>query len=282
MFFSIRIILGLALIFLIFKKFNVKNIYNQILNVSTILYFVVVSGHFLLMALKAKRWTILCKNNNLNMKYFSTFKAYTIGFAFGTFTPGKLGDLGKVLLIDAPNSIKKQALIPAIIDRLWDLFILIIISAVFFMIIINTTKTILTIIIICLFFVFILGILLIMIIKNKYNVDLKKYLKNWRSLLSLTVVANIIQYLRWCLLAYTFNLPLLRTACAATIGTLIALFPVSIAGLGTREATLAYLFKINGIKPDIGVAFSLLMFGTYIINAVIGALFLVFSSNRKK
>lgn len=64
------------------------------------------------------------------------------------------------------------------------------------------------------------------------------------------------------------------------VGTLVALIPVSIAGLGTREATLEYLFRYKGIQEGIGVAFSLIMFSSYLIGAMAGVILLFISKKN--
>jgi uncharacterized membrane protein YbhN (UPF0104 family) len=62
---------------------------------------------------------------------------------------------------------------------------------------------------------------------------------------------------------------------SATIGTFVALIPISIAGIGTREATLVYLFGLKNIDAKFAIAFSLLMFSAYIVGAIVGSVLIM-------
>ena len=56
------------------------------------------------------------------------------------------------------------------------------------------------------------------------------------------------------------------------ISRLIGLIPISISGLGTRDATLIYLFSLIGLKPELAVGYSFLIFVTFFIfNGIIGS-----------
>lgn len=78
-------------------------------------------------------------------------------------------------------------------------------------------------------------------------------------------------------------MPFISTAAIATVGTLVALLPVPLGGLGTREATIAALFTYNNLDPITGVSFSFLMFGSYLVGALAGVFLLYFykSMDRK-
>jgi hypothetical protein len=56
--------------------------------------------------------------------------------------------------------------------------------------------------------------------------------------------------------------------------SLLDLLPISISGIGTRDAALIFLFGLQGIPPESAVAFSLLyLFMSYWLVALVGALF---------
>jgi len=44
------------------------------------------------------------------------------------------------------------------------------------------------------------------------------------------------------------------------ISNLISLMPISISGLGTRDATLIYLFSLIGLNPETAVSYAFLVF----------------------
>lgn len=47
------------------------------------------------------------------------------------------------------------------------------------------------------------------------------------------------------------------------ISNLISFIPISISGLGTRDATLIYLFSLIGLKPELAVSYAFLVFVTF-------------------
>jgi uncharacterized membrane protein YbhN (UPF0104 family) len=78
------------------------------------------------------------------------------------------------------------------------------------------------------------------------------------------------------------NYEIVWSALSATIGTFVALIPVSIAGIGTREATLVYLFGLKNIDAKSAIAFSLLMFSAYIVGAIVGSVLILLKRTNGK
>ena len=74
-------------------------------------------------------------------------------------------------------------------------------------------------------------------------------------------------------LSVGINLPLIYFLAILPVGTIVAFIPVSMAGLGTREATLIGLFALFGVSASSVFSMSLLalLFGG-IIPAIIGAI----------
>ncbi len=49
------------------------------------------------------------------------------------------------------------------------------------------------------------------------------------------------------------------------ISNLISFIPISISGLGTRDATLIYLFSLISLKPELAVSYAFLVFITFFV-----------------
>ncbi len=277
----IKISLTTLFVLLIFFRFDFYSILDAIGEVSLWLYLVPILGHFVLMAIKALRWQLLLRSLQVPCTYAEAFKAYTAGFAFGTFTPGQLGDMGKVMLISGAKGLRKRALITTLADRFWDLAGLILVAGgcacFLFFAQIKPAGLFLCGLFLC------VAVFLLLpwiyrfaqkLILRKMDTDIGGLFVNWHSLFFLTVFALLVQFCRWAVLAVAFELPVFTTAASAMIGTLVALVPVSFGGLGTREATIAALFSYNCLDPVVGVSFSFLMFGCYLVGALVGALLL--------
>lgn len=278
---AIKILFTVLFVFLIFSKFDFHTIWVEINKVSLWLYMVPVLGHFVLMAIKSLRWKLLLNSLQINCSYGEALKAYTAGFAFGTFTPGQLGDMGKVMLIENAYGQRKRALIPSFADRLWDLLGLVAVSggcALFlFSAEIKSSSFILyglLFCVACLFLTLPIYRFVQKLILSKMEANISKLFVNWHLSFFLTFLALFVQFFRWAVLALAFKLPIFAAASSAMVGTLVALVPISFGGLGTREATIAAVFSYSGLDPVIGISYSFLMFGSYLVGALVGVILL--------
>lgn len=98
---------------------------------------------------------------------------------------------------------------------------------------------------------------------------------SWPVLLAaigLTVAAYGIFFVQCYLLALALNLSLNFTTVvyAVALGSLVTLLPLSISGLGTREATIVYYLGLQGISSSAALGFSLTLFIVFYVG---GSLF---------
>ena len=270
-------------VLLIFSMFDFYAIWDEICVVSFWLYLVPIFGHFVLMTIKALRWKLLLNSLQINCSYAEALKAYTAGFAFGTFTPGQLGDMGKVMLIEDASGKRKRALISSLTDRFWDLLGLIVFTGgcAFFLFFAQIKLSGLFLYglffcIACLLLAPWIYRIAQKLILRKMKTDIGELFVDWHWSFLLTLLALFVQFLRWAVLALAFKLPIFTAASSAMIGTLVALVPISFGGLGTREATIAAVFSYSGLDPVIGISFSFLMFGCYLVGAMVG-IFLLYT-----
>ena len=273
----IRIVIIIIFSFLIYYSIDVSVALREVKSVPLFPYVLVISGHFLIMIVKAKRWQILSKCQGANFRYTSGLRAYFIGFTFATFTPGQIGDFGKIAFISENNINIEKIAAAVVIDRAWDLISLAFASTIciLFLAMSKVETGFIWLIIFSFAAIGVVGAILFQrflnpIILKKYDIDVRNYCKVLPLSLLLSAFVIIIQYVRWLLLSYVMNLPVFIASSAAMVGTFIALIPVSIAGLGTREAFMGYVFSKKALPIEAGVSYSILMFGTYLIGAIWG------------
>lgn len=92
---------------------------------------------------------------------------------------------------------------------------------------------------------------------------------------SLTVLAYLLYFLQCYWLALALNLPLsyALVSYAVALGGLVTLLPLSISGLGTREAVITLYLGQWGVPAEAALGFSLLVFAVfYLGGSLIGAL----------
>jgi hypothetical protein len=98
-------------------------------------------------------------------------------------------------------------------------------------------------------------------------------------LLHAVVVAAII------VIANAFGVPseqLLLVACAAPLGLIATMLPISIAGHGIRETAFVYFLSNVGIVPEIGLTISVSLYGIMAFASLVGGGMYLFNAVIQK
>lgn len=79
----------------------------------------------------------------------------------------------------------------------------------------------------------------------------------------LTAVTFLVNYVQGSMIAHAMGIDLsfYDVMCLLAIASLLGLLPISVSGVGMREAFFALLFPSLGLSAEIGVSFGLLVFG---------------------
>jgi hypothetical protein len=88
-----------------------------------------------------------------------------------------------------------------------------------------------------------------------------------------TFLAYLIYSLRLYLLLWSLGgkVPVPEFVSSIAIMSLAVILPVTIAGVGTRELVVMWLFHRLGLTNELAVGFSLLVLLLYVSNALVGA-----------
>ena len=258
--------------------------------------------------LRSWRWQSLLKMQGVTYPLRQAFLASFSGFYLGLATPGRLGEFAKVLyLTDDKELAFGEAFSSVLVDRLCDIYFLVIVGG-FGLISFSLVglisfsllgETILAIIVLLLLLAISLLLLSRRIGQRLIGVVYKtKVLRRFEDRIDasvdqfywglerltgrklvfpllLTLAAYAILFSQCYLLALSLNLPLsfLYIAICMAVATLVALIPVSLCGVGTRDITLIALFSLQGIAYESALSYSLLVLLTlYIFTAVMGAI----------
>ena len=98
----------------------------------------------------------------------------------------------------------------------------------------------------------------------------------------ITIIACFLNVVPFILFSLELNLPINVFLIVAVVlcSTLIALVPVTIAGIGTRESFIMFYFMRKHIDKEIALAFCSMFLLMYLVNIVGILLFNVASHNR--
>jgi len=291
-------IIGIIIFLLILNELGSREIIDVLGKINLCYFSLAVFLLLPLLFIKAYRWNYLKKKQNIISSLKDSFLVNNIGLAIGLVTPGRLGELTKILYLKNRSYSTGQSLVSVLMDRLADLFFLLffsLIGLVFFFSYFKKTILLsaLILFLFTLIFVLVLKNNLIQIILKKildliiplrykkawslnyhdFFKNLKIYtLTNYFSTLLITVIAWLIYYFQSFLLAKSIgiNIPFFYLIMAMTVAGFIALLPISVSGLGTREATLIFFFSFFQVPLEKTVGFSLLILSMVLTIALIG------------
>ena len=218
----------------------------------------------------------------------------------GLITPGRIGEFVKVYYLKSDKGISiSKGLSSVLVDRLFDVYLLIILGFIGiwqFGILGELSNSFLVLIVIV--------VLTPMIMFNKqlmgkcirilYKVAVIEKVKgeieenfgdfyNWlqklispRLLVSglLTCIGYLIFFIQCYLIVIAMGLSInfITITLFMAISNLISFIPVSVSGLGTRDAILIFLFSLIGLEPELAVSYAFMIFITFFVaGGLIGA-----------
>jgi len=261
---------------------------------------------FLVQALK---WNYILKNQEIFVEFRKIFKLILIGIFYGSITPAQAGGLIKIKYLKSycQKSLSECAS-SVIVDKMIDLASLCFFVTVGLIVMgRHTTGINIPLFFVACFFVvlFVLyskerlkrlfDILPFSFLPEKIHQSLRRSFTLFYSNIphkKMLVVPLLLSLLSWLLVytqifliakALSIQVPYLVFIFVIAIATLIALAPITINGIGTKEVALIMILSVYQIAPERIVGMSLLNLGMCIYTpALIGGLLSIQQSEAKK
>jgi glycosyltransferase 2 family protein len=294
-------IAGLILLALLLWKLNPSEVFSVIRRTALSFLIVAVLLNIPQIFIKALRWRFLMIAQGIRYSTINAALSYFGSIFIGLLTPGRLGEFVKTIHVSHDCGIPASRAFPSVlVDRLFDLYALLLFGATALLagsqqeskVLIFAESAVLLI------------VPLIAILhqatfqriqawamrtgkfgkksfgEGSWLQELRNFLLTlrWSHILIasvLTAIAYAIFFGQCYLLAIGLgmNIDFLKICFAVSLGSLVTLIPISISGLGTREAVvIAYLGRA-GISPELSLGYSLLVFVTfYVAGGLIGAI----------
>ncbi|MFH1754155.1 MAG: lysylphosphatidylglycerol synthase transmembrane domain-containing protein [Candidatus Latescibacterota bacterium] len=298
---------GLAIFIFIISGTGVGNIldtFRQVNPFHLILFpFVIIA----ILLIRGFRWQMLMRMVGIPYTMWRSTSVWAIGFFAAAITPGKVGDAIRALYVSQDTGKNfGECFLTVFIDRLMDLITIVlfgmITTVLFSYHYIKIPSLWLVFIGIFAFFVLLFAVmsrsLMRKLIKPIFNLLAPKkfkdsmslgfnsfydslgiYLTKWQGTLGVLILTFIywvmVFGLAWYV-AFTLNIDVTfgYLFIIMPMVTLVELIPISISGLGTREAAVIYFFSVVGISSAYAVSFSItyLIMGTY-LTSILGFIF---------
>lgn len=253
---------------------------------------------------KASRWNLIKRKLGISVPFTTSFLYQMIGqMAF--FTPGKIGDFIKAIYLKGENHSLTNGVISIVGDRLFDVVTMGLIGGIsfvyFFEGILLRNVTVIALLTLTVLMVLILVVryrrrvldlvrtVVMFFVPGKFQnrvrlflSDLKGHVKNYSagwlsSLFLISLGAFALQVLRIYLFARAIGIavPFLPLAGIIALMSLSNLLPISVVGLGTRDAVFLYFFGLLGVQPEKAIGLSILVFASIVLIAGLASLLFV-------
>ena len=248
----------------------------------------------LFILLKAYRFQLILRNLGVEVKLVEAFHLYALGLLAGIATPGQVGELAKGVYLKGKGYPLSSSLIAVFSDRGFDIAGLLFLSIGSLILLRGPLYHHLSIFVL----LFIMAIIFLIILlhpklreqsirklaplflkrkgglahKNEALLESPFSSKHFLLLFGITVIAFLFAFFRYLLLARSLriDIPVFSFLAMVILAQGVSLIPITVAGLGTREATLILLFSQFNISPELAVSLSFLILFLMLINAGIG------------
>lgn len=289
-------LLGLGFFCIIIIRLDLEKVI-LIISELNIYYFIIANVLFIvLLIIKSLRWQSLMNAQNIVYSLNDSAIIYAAAIFIGSITPGNLGDFVKVLYLKEDGHQLGRSFISVLLDRVFDVFSILVLGLMGFSLFMNSFQSI-TIIVSLILFAALFTVLSIKNIKiksvlskffqrfapNQIRTRAPKIIKDSWIALSATgprqlIYATLLTVAGWffyfsamCLLAFSIHIPisLLHLIICISVAHIATLIPISIAGIGTRDASLVALFSYWGYSRESALALSMIMLAFYISNLLL-------------
>ena len=293
-------LLGLGLLVLLLWRADVSKVLAVLRQVAPGLLLLAVLLNLPQIGVKTLRWRYLLQEQGITYPLTPALLSNFGSIFIGLLTPGRLGEFVKAMHVSQDCDIASaRAFSTVLADRLFDLYALLLVGGAALLSVTAGNGELLSVVGAVFVLTFPLALFLNdwtfscfqavgaqlgragrrLFAPEGWLVEMRRGLRQltWPRLLvsvGLTVLAYVIFFGQCYLLAVALGLSvgLIPVIYAVTLGSLVTLLPVSISGLGTREAVMIAYLGTVGVPAEAAIGFSLLVFVTfYIGGGLIGA-----------
>lgn len=241
------------------------------------------AGFLVLMAVKSWRWAFLIRQAELSYGFWKSFRSYLAAFALGILTPGRLGELARAAQLRAEVGADLGPCVRSVVsDRLFDLIFLSVFGPLALWAVLTGQEE---------WGWFLIGLMVLYAAACGAASGVAKLVARWQPRwrpLQLTarfldkvagdltgragLIGSAITFLAYgvyfgaslaLLRAVEIDLSFRELAWVTGCLSLILLLPISIAGVGPREATLIFLLGRYGVSREDALAYSVLQFAVF-------------------
>lgn len=291
-------LIGLIIFFLILLRVDFELIITNIfqLDLRYILVGIILTP--LVVVIKSFRWRSLLQHQNIDINSKDSFLIYFSSIYFGIVTPGGIGgEFIKAIYLKNEYSIAlSKSILTIILDRLFDLYSYILLACLTAILLMDQLSLQIIVSLISLILLItpfyyhyldspyrIIHWLYYLVVKKLSN-KMIEYIniernEGFRKIIlygfALTIICQIIVTIQFYCISKAMNIEigLIVFLFIVAASSLVSIIPISIAGIGTRDALLVYIFLRINLDTESALIFSsVLLFMVYVATGVFGLL----------
>ena len=291
----------------ILVRLDLRRVLEIIAKVDIIVLVVPLCSVILLKALHAWRWRYLLAMQGVSLSLRKSFLVYLAASYIGVITPARAGEFIKAFYLrEEKNMPLGEGFSNILIDRLQDVSAFAIVGLTGLSLTLLGGRYLYSIIGIALLFLVtwaflfraetttkkIIGLLVQNLVPERYRSSIDTQvnsffigiskLSNPRIVIPALATATImtVVFLQCYLIATSLfiSISFVYLAFCVSVAGLVSLIPISISGLGTREATMIALFSRVGLTSESAVSFSLTYLLVFHVSSIIMGAFVWFIS----
>lgn len=276
----------IAIFYLLFTKIDFYSVVGILSNANPLYLFLAFLLTLSFPLIETKRWQIILKTMGYNFPYKECFNLTMGAYPLTCITPSKSGDFIKAYYLK--DKIPTSKTVGSVLtERIFDVFVLVLYSLIGMLFYKKFEHAgIALIILFCICLIFLFHRLILNFQKKSWNeklqnltISLKALMENMRAFSIVIVYSFSIWFLAMLQILIFFNtleidIPLLFIFTNSPIAIFIGLLPVTLGGMGTRDAAIIFLFSEYGTPSQllgVGILFSLFR---YWLLALIGLPFM--------
>ena len=298
-------LIGVAMFAYILASLDLRQVFHQLQQLR--LEWVAAYAGLFAISLTAKglRWNACLKSQKADVAVGRVLGIAFVASFVGAVTPGRIGEVSKIAYLRQENMPLAKAAVSVVLDRLYDIILLCLFGlagfAYFSSYFLSDVATIIlwiSLLAVGLFFLVALRkrlwSLLKIVVRKTLSVDAYSSLadgwESFKSEMSIVLLSSAPWMMFYSVIAYCaffgqvyalavgfgISVPFVYLSLCLALSSLISLLPISIGGLGTREATFIALLGKISIPPESAVLIAFT--DGVVLGLAFGALFALISS----
>jgi len=292
--------LGIIIFVVILWKIDLGELIRVLSQIKIFFFVCALALVFPLLFIKSLRWNFLLKKQGISYHLSGTYMVYMSSLYFGFITPGRLGEFIKAFYVKQDKGVSvSRGMSSVLVDRMFDMYVLLLVGTFGlwkFNVLGKLTLTYLIILILIVLLPLLLlnrrimkkpvGLLYRIALIKKHEDRIKNSFNDFydginelvNTGLIFTFLLTCLSYLLFFFQCYLLlnsldiSIDFLNITLIMGVSNLISLIPLSISGLGTRDAVLIFFFSLLGFNPELAVSYAFLVFlNFFVFGGLLGA-----------